>query len=134
MRQRLSPITVLVVIGGGMIGVSARALAVLPATGSFDATGVAAVTLGVNLAGSFLLGVVAARLGGRHPRWKAFLGTGVLGGFTTYSAFAVQSVQLTGAAPFVGLLLVVLSILGGALAAGVGLLLGRPRSEPELLA
>lgn len=48
-------------------------------------------TLLVNLAGSFLLGLlVGAAVEGR---WLALLGTGFCGGLTTYSAFAVQSVQ-----------------------------------------
>jgi CrcB protein len=48
-------------------------------------------TLLVNLVGSFVLGMLvgAAVDGGRF----ALLGTGFCGGLTTYSAFAVQSVQ-----------------------------------------
>lgn len=48
-------------------------------------------TLVVNLVGSFVLGLlVGAAVEGR---WLALLGTGFCGGLTTYSAFAVQSVQ-----------------------------------------
>ena len=48
-------------------------------------------TLAVNLAGSFVLGLlVGAAVEGR---WLALLGVGFCGGLTTYSAFAVQSVQ-----------------------------------------
>ena len=48
-------------------------------------------TLVVNLVGSaFLGGLVGAAVEGR---WLALLGTGFCGGLTTYSAFAVQSVQ-----------------------------------------
>ena len=48
-------------------------------------------TLAVNLVGSFVLGVlVGAAVEGR---WFALLGTGFCGGLTTYSAFAVQTVD-----------------------------------------
>jgi len=46
-------------------------------------------TLAVNVAGSFLLGLLSALAVGEHP--LALLGTGFCGGFTTYSAFAVQT-------------------------------------------
>ncbi len=49
-------------------------------------------TLAVNVAGSFVIGVLAARsVGG--AAW-ALLGVGFCGGLTTYSAFAVQTVRL----------------------------------------
>lgn len=54
-----------------------------------------------------------------------FLGTGVMGGFTTYSAFAVQSITTSSASPYVGLALMAISLFGGVFAAVVGLALGR---------
>ena len=51
-------------------------------------------TVAINVGGSFLLGaLVAARPYGRWSR--PFLGTGVLGGFTTMSTFAVQAIDST---------------------------------------
>jgi CrcB protein len=50
-------------------------------------------TLAVNLAGSFVLGVLVGAAVEGH--WLALLGTGFCGGLTTYSAFAVQTVQST---------------------------------------
>jgi CrcB protein len=54
-------------------------------------------TLTVNLLGSFAIGLlymyVAAR-GGSADNARLFWMTGVLGGFTTYSAFAIESVLL----------------------------------------
>ncbi|WP_242454504.1 fluoride efflux transporter FluC [Bailinhaonella thermotolerans] len=50
-------------------------------------------TLAVNVAGSLLIGVLMAVLaGGRapHPLARPFLGTGFLGGFTTFSAYALE--------------------------------------------
>ena len=49
-------------------------------------------TLLVNLVGSFLLGTLVG--GAVEGSWLALLGTGFCGGLTTYSAFAVQSVNV----------------------------------------
>ncbi|GLZ33896.1 hypothetical protein Lesp02_60840 [Lentzea sp. NBRC 105346] len=43
---------------------------------------------GINVAGSFLIGALMASA--PSPRVRAFLGTGVLGGFTTFSAYALD--------------------------------------------
>nr|WP_279587833.1 CrcB family protein [Microbacterium ulmi] len=115
----------LVVVAGGMIGVAARAALVLPLGAAAHPLVVPGVTLAINLVGSFCLGWVVGRLDGGRPRLRAFLGTGVLGGFTTYSAFAVQTVQVTGAAPVVGILLAIAALLGGVVVATAGLAAGR---------
>ena len=55
-------------------------------------------TMSVNIAGSFAIGLVAAltaRDSGETAR--LFWMTGVLGGFTTYSAFALETVTLASA-------------------------------------
>lgn len=49
-------------------------------------------TFAANVVGSFLLGWFAALALGEHA--YALLGTGFCGGFTTYSAFAVQTARL----------------------------------------
>jgi len=120
-----SPAALLLVMAGGAAGVAARALLTVPLTGPSHPLVIPAVTLGINLLGSLLLGVVIGWLDDRHPRARLFLGTGMMGGFTTYSAFAVQSVTVSTASPLVGLTLIALSLFGGALAAAVGLGLGR---------
>ena len=49
-------------------------------------------TMAVNVVGSFLMGVLAIWLAG--GRMNPFLMTGVLGGFTTFSAFSLDAVTL----------------------------------------
>lgn len=80
------------VVAGGALGTAARA----GLTVAFGETlGPAFVPL-VNVVGAFALGVVMGLLArrpadARSRAWQMFLGTGVLGGFTTYSALAVEA-------------------------------------------
>jgi CrcB protein len=78
-------------------------------------------TLAINVAGSFALGLLVARR--PDGRWsRPFLGTGVLGGFTTFSTFAVQAVDASlpaGSAYVAGTLAL------GVGAAALGLRVGR---------
>lgn len=121
-----SPVALVLVILGGMIGVAIRAAVVVP-LGAVNPHPlvVPAVTLVINLLGSLLLGVIVGWLADRHPRARLFLGTGVMGGFTTYSAFAVQTLSTSSASPYIGIILVVVSLFGGVFAAVVGLAAGR---------
>lgn len=111
-------------MAGGAIGAGLRALLLLPVAGG-GRTEVIAVTLVENVVGSLVLGIVVALLGDRRPRLRAFAGTGVLGGFTTYSTFAVQTAQLTADAAAAAVLLALASLLLGLLAALGGLVIGR---------
>jgi len=55
------------------------------------------MTLAVNVLGCFLIGVLVALVTdvvAAHPLVRPFLGTGVLGGFTTFSGYAVDGTQL----------------------------------------
>ncbi len=87
-------------------------------------------TLGVNILGSFAMGLVMAALmrGGtmsvEAENWRLFLATGILGGFTTFSAFSLESARMIeagqwGQAGLYGLASVVVSI--AALFAGMAL-------------
>jgi CrcB protein len=102
---------------GGALGAMARygmGLAVVRAFGHGFPMGV----LTVNILGSFLMGafvVLAAHRGLTHL--SPFVMTGVLGGFTTFSAFSLEAVTLyergqTSAAVVYVALSVVLSIAG----------------------
>ncbi len=101
-----------VAFGGALGGLGRYGLAEL--------AGSTAGTLAVNLLGCLLLGVlVGARPGDALLRLG--LGTGVLGGFTTMSTFAVDTLAL----PAVGAVGYVLaSVVGGLLLARAGLRLG----------
>ncbi|MCF6743360.1 fluoride efflux transporter CrcB [Blastococcus sp. KM273128] len=92
-------------------------------------TGLPWATLAVNLTGCLVLGVLTAVLVARAPfsPWaRPFLGVGVLGGFTTYSTFAVEVVQLADAgAAGTAAGYVLVSVLGGIAAAAVGTVAGR---------
>ena len=79
---------------GGAIGASARYLAGL-AVLRLAGPGFPLGTLLVNVTGSFLMGafvVFAAERSGAHA--APFVMTGLLGGFTTFSAFSLDAVTL----------------------------------------
>lgn len=62
-----------------------------------DATGFPAGTLAVNLLGCFLIGAISSAVETRHafsPDLRLLLGAGVLGGFTTFSAFGNETLNL----------------------------------------
>ena len=83
-------------------------------------------TLLVNLSGCFLLGALFAVVAAHSPEpsWaRPFLGVGVLGGYTTYSSFAVQVVKLVDdGAPVLAAGYVLVSVVGGVAAVALGAL------------
>lgn len=90
-----SYLTAFSVMLGGALGAVCRVLsdqAVAAAMGGHFPLGI----LCINMAGSFamglLSGVLSGRVGGKLA--QAFLGTGFLGGFTTFSSFALDTVRL----------------------------------------
>lgn len=89
--------TLLVFLGAGIGGVMRHGvnLAALRALGPAFPW----ATLAVNVAGSFLMGLLAGWLALKAPGdaghpLRLFLATGVLGGFTTFSAFSLDAVIL----------------------------------------
>lgn len=88
----------LLVSAGGAIGAGARHL-VNVGVGRVLGTSFPWGTLTVNIVGSFLMGLlieyIMLRAAG-SPELRAFLATGVLGGFTTFSAFSLDVALLMG--------------------------------------
>jgi CrcB protein len=87
----------LLVMTGGALGAGARHLAGQAALALFG-PGFPFGTLAVNVAGGLAMGVLAGLLTrtGTGETWRLFLGVGVLGGFTTFSAFSLDAVTLAG--------------------------------------
>jgi CrcB protein len=91
------PVVAVVALGGG-IGAAARYAASLwwPAeTGGFPWT-----TLGINVVGCAVIGVfmvLITDVWAAHRLVRPFFGTGVLGGFTTFSTYAVDFQELVDA-------------------------------------
>ena len=80
---------------GGLLGtVSRYLLGLLPVRHS---SGFPIVTLFINVAGAFLIGVIAAlaeKSAGMDPRALLFWKVGICGGFTTFSTFALETQNL----------------------------------------
>ena len=85
--------TFLSVALGGAIGASARFAVNLAAARLFG-MGFPVGTLCVNVLGSFAMGVLAVLLLERASPLAPFVLTGVLGGFTTFSAFSLETAKL----------------------------------------
>lgn len=120
----MTPRRLLLVFIGGSIGTAVR-LAI--GFGIPDAGGLPTATLVVNVLGALLIGVVAARFASTAAL-RVFLGTGVLGGFTTYSAFTTGAVSLWADAPLLAFAYAAGSLVLGLAAAALGMRMGRPRA------
>lgn len=87
---------VLLVLAGGALGSGARYLVALWTVERFGSS-FPWGTLTVNVAGSFLIGLIATladELGAIGPDTRVFLVIGVLGGFTTFSSFSLDTMRL----------------------------------------
>jgi CrcB protein len=83
------------------------------------------VTVAINVAGSFLLGMLVTAHGFSEET-RTTLDVGFLGGFTTFSTFSVQAVlDVEAGEPGRALLYVGASVLLGLAAAAAGYALGR---------
>jgi len=131
----LRPIELLLVFAGGSAGTASR-LAVsllLPQQGPLPV-----VILLVNLTGALALGWLLTALAARGPettrrkKLRLLLGTGFMGGFTTYSALATDTMLLfTQGSTAIGLAYGLGTVLLGAFATWVGMLLGTRGRTPQ---
>ena len=79
---------------GGALGAMARYGVGLAATRAFG-YGFPVGVLSVNIVGSFLMGIFVVLAAERGlSAWSPFVAAGVLGGFTTFSAFSLEAVTL----------------------------------------
>lgn len=115
--------TVLVFLGGGIgsalrHGVNLFAARILGTAFPYG-------TLTVNLVGSLAMGLIAGyfALKGEAPQsWRLFLTTGVLGGFTTFSAFSFDTALLYERGdPSMALIYTLVSVCGSVAALFLGL-------------
>jgi CrcB protein len=109
----------LIVFLGGGLGAAARH-GINMSAARLIGTGFPYGTLFINVVGSLAMGLIAEyfALKGHLPQhWRLFLTTGILGGFTTFSAFSLEAAllyergQIAGAAIYV-VASVVLAIAG----------------------
>ncbi len=86
-------------------------------------------TLAVNVVGCLVIGLVFAWIESRpglSPRWREFIVIGVLGSFTTFSTFGIETVMLVkSGAWWPALANVALNLLMGLAAVLLGLVAGR---------
>ena len=109
----------LLVFAGGGLGALLRYLTALLVGGPLS-------TLTVNIAGCFAIGLIAGSVPLDATNVRLFFMTGILGGFTTFSAFSLDALSMwqRGEA-FAALAYVAASVVLGLAAAALGLVLGR---------
>ena len=119
---------VLLVAAGGAIGAAARYLAGLWIVARFGA-GFPWGTFFVNVTGSFVIGIVLVLVeGGTLPAGaRLFLAVGILGGYTTFSSFSYETLQLMAGGGALGpvLLNTLGQLLAGLMAVYLGVIVGR---------
>lgn len=119
----------LLVGAGGCIGSMARYLTVVTVDRKLNAV-FPYGTFAVNFIGSLILGFLVAwmakKTGASAVNWKLFLGTGFCGGFTTFSAFAVENFNLfNNRLHGTAALYILLSVAAGLFAVWAGVALAR---------
>lgn len=117
------------IVVGGAIGTGLRALvaAAVPLDPTADFPW---ATLAANVTGALVLAFVVARVPERR-RDATYVGltTGLLGAYTTFSAFALEIRLLLPASPAAAAAYTAASLIIGLAAAGVGFRLGRHRQR-----
>jgi fluoride exporter len=125
----------LVAVGGG-VGTGLRYLIT---TVTPKAAGPLIATLGINVIGAFLLGVLLELLADRSldigwsRQVRLGIGTGGLGGFTTYSALATETVVLAATHPGRAAAYAVGTVIIGGVASIGGIWLSRRHLRPPMI-
>ncbi|MFT4163909.1 MAG: CrcB family protein [Microlunatus sp.] len=130
-----SPANIVLVAVGGTIGTGLRygLTLVMPPVG-----GIPVAIFTVNIVGAFLLALLLETLSEFGPdhgwsrRLRLGLGTGVLGGFTTYSTLAADNVSLALASPMIALAYGVGTVVVGGIASAVGIAVARHALRPRI--
>ena len=130
---------------GGSLGTAAREAISLAVS---DVDGIPVAIFGINILGAFCLGLLLSALSrmgpdvGMRQKMRILIGTGFMGGFTTYSALAADAAQLLGHGALstgigegrvgAGLLYGLVTVVIGGLAtwAGIALASARRRNAP----
>jgi fluoride exporter len=121
---------------GGMVGTGLRYLITVVTP---QWSGVPVATLGINVVGAFLLGVLLELLAehsidaGWSRRIRLAVGTGGLGGFTTYSALATDTAILAAAHPGRAAGYALGTVMLGAVASAAGIWLSRGHLRPAMV-
>lgn len=112
-----------VAIGGAFGSVARYAVSrIMPLHGP----GFPVATLAVNVSGCLAMGLLAALLAHRAAPWAPLLLTGILGGYTTFSAFSLETLALWERGQVFGAgLYVAGTVLLSLLAVVAGLFIGR---------
>ncbi|MET0221582.1 MAG: fluoride efflux transporter CrcB [Tardiphaga sp.] len=87
----------LLVFFGGGLGATLRHIVNMACARAFG-TAFPWGTFIINITGSTVMGLIAGYLtfkGGATQHWRLFLMTGILGGYTTFSAFSLDAALLT---------------------------------------
>ncbi len=117
----------LVFIGGGIGSVSRYSLSGL--VYKIEGSGFPYGTFAVNIIGSFLIGLFLTMSQDRFlisPQFRVFVAIGIIGGFTTFSTFSFETVELLKDGSFtLGLLNIAVTVLLGLTATWAGTLFGK---------
>jgi fluoride exporter len=120
-------LNVLLVALGGGLGAASRFGVSLAVPVRADAWPVA--TFGINVVGSLAIGVLAGWLSSRGDAgepWRLFLGVGVLGGFTTFSAYSLETMRMIERNDWVGASTYSIgSVIAGLIAVAIGLAMAK---------
>jgi fluoride exporter len=104
---------------GGALGAGARYLVGVALASPW-------ATLAVNLIGGLAMGLLIGSLARDSESWRLFAGVGVLGGFTTFSAFGLDSWRMIERGQYpLAAFYVTVSVVGAVLLTGIGLWITR---------